>query len=213
MSQPTDPPVAVLRPHSVARALRHPIRRAALAVALEAESPMPVVELVATVAERGAEYGVDADLERSELREALHHRHLPVLVMADLLERRAGDAVALGDHRLLAHPRVTPAWLRTEGANWAALGAVFGQPRRRVAVRLLSGAALPIGLDPLARGVAAEVRSDLCADAPLVEDVRLRLHHVGLPLLDDADVLRYDADASRVVSLSPLQVPLPVAGL
>jgi len=213
VNRPTDPPLAVLRPDSVARALRHPIRRAALAIALAAESPMPVAELVATVAERGVEYGVDADLERTDLREALHHRHLPVLVMADLLDRRSGDAVALGDHRLLSHPQVTPAWLRTEGANWAALGAVFGQPRRRVAVRLLAGAALPLGLDPLARGVAAEVRSDLCGDAPLVEDVRLRLHHVGLPLLEDADVLRYDADANRVVSLSPLQVPLPVAGI
>jgi len=210
---PEGLPSQVLRPASVARALRHPIRRATLAVVLERETAVPVVDLVAAVHETGAAYGADAGQDRAALRQAVHHRHLPVLALADLVSRRRADAVASGGHRLLSHPGVTPAWLRDDGANWTALGAVFGQPRRRVAVRLLAGTPLPVTVEPLARAVAAELRGDLHWDAPFVDDVTTRLHHVGLPMLDDADVLTYDADATRVVDFSAPDLPLPVEGI
>ncbi len=213
MSDAVARPPQVIRPGSVARALRHPIRRAVLATAIAADDQIAISQLEAVVRERGSAYGVD-DLPRArKLREGIHHRHLPVLVLSDLLARRQGGrAVAPGTHRLLSHPAVDAAWLRDDGANWAALGAVFGQPRRRTAVRLLADATLPLGLDPLARAVVAERAGEIAADAPAVADMATRLHHVGLPLLDNADVLRYDADNRRVLALSEPDLPLPVEG-
>lgn len=214
MNRTDSLPARVLRPGTVARALRHPVRRATLAVVLDRDGRVPVADLVATVAERGEAYGVDAAADRASLRQSLHHRHLPILVMADLLTRLgAGDAVAPGDHRLLSHPIVDRTWLRRDGANWAALGAVFGQPRRRVAVGILAAADLPLGLETLALAVTAEQSGDLRANAPAVEDMRTRLHHVGLPMLDDAGVLTYDAGTSRVVSVTEPDLPLPVEGI
>lgn len=213
VSQSDQRPRRVVQPERVARALRHPVRRATLATVLSRDGPVPVANLVTEVDEWGDRYGLSADRDRASLRQAIHHRHLPVLVTSGLLARQPGGLVTTGDHRFLSHPAVTPAWLRQEGADWAALGAVFGQPRRRIAVSVLATVRLPLGLAPLARAVAVERRSDIMGDAPLVEDLQCRLHHVGLPMLDDAGVLRYDSGERRVTHLSTPDLPLPVDGV
>jgi hypothetical protein len=202
----------IAEPERVARALRHPVRRAALAVVLAREAPVPVQALVRSVTEQGEAFGVEP-AERGSLREALAHRHLPVLVLADLLSRRgAGATVAPGDHRLLGHPVCDPAWLRRDATDWEALGAVYGQPHRRVAVRILAGADLPVDLSTLARAVAAERGGGIAADAPVVEELATRLHHVGLPMLAAADVVTYDATHRRVQAAAAPDLPLPVEG-
>lgn len=205
---------AVVAPRALARALRHPIRRGVLAVVLERDRPVPPVELASAVDRRRATF--EADGARTEsgrsLRSAMFHRHLPILAGVDLVTRTEAG-VTPGDHRLLSSPGFDVATLRRDGADWQALGAVFGQPRRRVAVSVLSSADVPVPVAALARAVAAERAGDLSPDAPVVDDLTVRLHHVDLPILRDAEVLAYDADARRVTDVGDPDLPIPVPGV
>ena len=207
-------PVRVVEPVSVARALRNPVRRATLAVVLDRDGSVPVAGLAARVHDEGEAYGVDPNDDHRTIRRALHHRHLPFLVASGFLERLpGGNEVAPGDHHLLGQPMVDSAWLRRDGANWGALGAVFGQPRRRVAVTILAGADLPLSLAVLARAVAAERIGDIALDSSAIQAFQTRLHHVGLPMLDAAGVVSYDGAARLITAVDTPDLPLPVEGV
>lgn len=69
--------------------------------------------------------------------------------------------------------------------------------RRRTAVDVLEERTLPIGLDDLAAAIA-EREADDTADADAVERVAISLHHVHLPKLVDAGVIRYDPESNRI---------------
>ena len=214
MSDSRAAPVRVVEPASVARTLRHPVRRATLAAVLDRDGSVPVADLVARIHDEGEAYGVDPDDGRRTIRRALHHRHLPLLVAGGFVERLAGGTEVLpGDHHLLAQPMVDAAWLRRDGANWDALGAVFGQPRRRVAVTILAGADLPLPLAVLARAVAAERIGDIAPGSSPISDLETRLHNIGLPMLDSAGVVSYDAAAERITAVDTPDLPLPVEGV
>jgi hypothetical protein len=206
--------VRVVEPASVARALRHPVRRATLAAVLDRDGSVPVADLVARVHDEGEAYGVDPNDEHRTLRRALHHRHLPLLAASGFVERIVGgNEVVPGDNHLLGHPMVDAAWLRRDGANWDALGAVFGQPRRRVAVTILAGADLPLPLAVLARAVAAERTGDIAPGSSPISDLEARLHNIGLPMLDAAGVVSYDTAAERITAVDTPDLPLPVEGV
>lgn len=208
-----DPhPREVVDPAEVARVLRNPVRRAVLAVVLERDTPVPIDALVQAVTKRRAAFGIDADAADRSLRVALHHRHVPSLVLADLLSRR-GDAVVAGDHRLLACPALDASTLCDDGADWDALAAIFGQPRRRVAVSVLADVTLPLSLSTLARAVAAERVGDIGPTASVLSDFEIRFHHVDLPLLEDAGVVTYDAADYQITAVSKPSLPVPVDNL
>lgn len=203
----------VLQPATVARALRHSHRREALAVVLERQTPVPVGTIAHVLATNRTTEGAGRS-GRASIHTALHHRHLPVLGDAELIAWDRHDrTVVPGEHRLLAHPAFDAAWLRREDERWDALAAVFGQPRRRVVVSLLARRESPVPTDDLARALAAELVGDLATDADLIESLETRLHHVDLPMLDDAGVVTYDAANTRVVGIHDPDLPLPVEGL
>lgn len=203
---------AVLAPATLARALRHPVRRAVLSVVLDGPSPVRVERLAGAVETRTATAaGSDGNTVRS-LRPALHHRHLPLLDAASLVDREPAGVVP-GDHWLLAHPAVGPRRLLQDGTEWNALGAVFGQPRRRHAVAVLADADLPVRVVTLARAVAAERSLDYCPAAAAIDDLAIRLHHVDLPVLAEAGVVAYDAETRRVTTVSEPDLPVPIVGL
>lgn len=72
---------------------------------------------------------------------------------------------------------------------------VLADFRRRHVLDVLEDADEPCGLDGLATAIEArEVRT---ADA---DDVRITLHHVHLPMLDDAGLVEYDPATGTVES-------------
>lgn len=208
VTSPDTGTVVVVEPARVARALRHPVRRAALATVLARDGAVSRESIAAAVRDGGAAFGATVG-DGSRLRTALYHRHLPLLASADLV-CLTGAGVAPGGHPLLDHSAVDPAGLCRDGADWDALGVVVGQPRRRTAVRLLTQATLPVALGPLARGVAAERVGDISPGAQIVDDLAARFHHVDLPLLDDAEVVAYDATDRTVTTVRTAVLPIPV---
>lgn len=194
--------------------MRHPVRRTALAVVLERAAPVRVPAVAAAVREDDGFAGTRPGPDRGSLRAALHHRHLPLLADADLIARSLADGtVEPGDHGLLAHPTVDATWLRRDDVAWDGLAAVFGQPRRRVAVAVLAEHEQPIGVGRLARVVAAELVGELSPEAAVHERLEARLHHVDLPMLADAGLLAYDRATGRVLHVAGSDLPLPAEGL
>lgn len=211
MSERADVPVGVVRPAGVARALRSPVRRLALAVVLDRGGPVAVGALPDAIVARAGRADVGDLPGRRELRRSLHHRHLPTLATVDLVEWTAGgEEVRPGSHGLLSGSILDPARLCRDAGRWQAFAAVHGEPRRRIVLATLRECTLPIGVSPLARVVAAERVGELAPGAPVFADVATRLHHVDLPLLAEADVLTYDATKNLVVSTSEPDVPIPV---
>lgn len=202
-------PPEVVRPAVLARALRNPLRRLALAVVLERPAPVSVAVLARAVVDSAD--GTGEAPAPSRVRVALHHRHLPLLAAANLVRRPDdGDLVRPGESRLRARLAIDPARLRRDDARWDALAAVFGQPRRRAVVAVLRRLGAPTELERLARAVAAERIGDLDPEAPVIDDLATRFHHVDLPLLDDAAVLVYDATDRRIPTVSTPEFPVPV---
>lgn len=202
-------PADVVRPARVARALRSPLRRIALAVVLERSAPVHVADLGAAVLAESP--GREEQPGRGGLRRSLHGRHLPLLAGAGLVDRSEnGDLVRPGDHPLLSRGAFEPARLREDPTPWDAMAAVFGRPRRRIGIRTLTRLDAPIELHLLARSLAAELVGDLGPDAAILDDVATRLHHVDLPLLANAEVVEYDARTRTVESVSTAHLPVQV---
>jgi len=91
---------------------------------------------------------------------------------------------------------------------------LLADPRRRTVLAVVtaySEATTATSLGELASDVDRLERSREKADATPREDLLVRLHHVHLPMLDEAGVVDYDSDAKRVVLHGPdVDTPLAV---
>ena len=76
---------------------------------------------------------------------------------------------------------------------------VLASDRRRHVLDIVATRSRPVALDSLAAAVLAREGADP-ADGEAREHAAISLHHVHLPLLDDYDVLEYDAEENRVVA-------------
>ncbi|QCS42790.1 hypothetical protein [Natrinema versiforme] len=133
----------------------------------------------------------------------LHHRLVPRLTDAGLLEETDGDLIRTTDHRAFDEPGFEAAVSghRTDDAE--ELDAVFealADSRRRTVLAVLSDQYHPIATETLARDIAA--REDDVTEREVsgerVDEVLASLVHVHLPLLSDATLVGYDDDADRV---------------
>ncbi|ELY42377.1 DUF7344 domain-containing protein [Natronorubrum sulfidifaciens] len=178
-------------------------RREALRIVNE-RSPTGVTkhELAAELAARTTAGDATAvtDADRQRLLVDCHHRTLPALFDAGLLEKT-------DDGRLVT----TAHWAFDD----AGLGAVLddqttdhrvdldvlfealSDSRRRTVLSVLDGSHQPHSTEALARAVAAsEMDRDIRRDE--VEQVWSTLRHVHLPVLNDAGLVGYDAESSLV---------------
>lgn len=204
----------IVRPARLARALRNPVRRVALAVVLDRLDPVSVPSLAPAVVDYADGFGTPRTPRCGDLCVALRDRHLPLLAGAGLVSRSdGGRLVRPRDPRLRSYPAFEPERLCGDDRRWRALAAVFGQPRRRVAVAAIRRLGTPVSVERLARAVAAERVGELGRDAPVIEDLARRFHHVDLPLLADADVLTYDAEERRIRRASAAVLPPGLAAV
>lgn len=71
--------------------------------------------------------------------------------------------------------------------------------QRRAAIEVLSGETERLSIDDLAREVTARTPVDRTLD-----QVKVRLHHVDLPMLADAGVVDYDREERTVTVTEPV---------
>lgn len=75
---------------------------------------------------------------------------------------------------------------------------LFANRRRRLLLDVLTTVGTPCTLSEVAAGIAARERGE--PERPNTDraDVEIALHHVHLPLIDDAGLIDYDADEHRI---------------
>jgi hypothetical protein len=76
--------------------------------------------------------------------------------------------------------------------------------RRRLVLGALEGQTTPVDLADLASKIAEREAGLDTADTETVEHVKLTLHHIHLPKMDDFGVLTYDRDNRRVMARKKL---------
>ena len=132
----------------------------------------------------------DLSDERSVLIE-LTHTVVPKFEAAGLVERTEAG-VATTDHPALSDPAVD----RLVGADAEDVLEALSKRRRRIALSILRARSSPVDRRDLAATVAARERnlpeSEVADDA--VSKVLASLHHVDLPLLEEANLVRLDDD-------------------
>lgn len=145
--------------------------------------------------------------QRRRVQVDLHHVHLPELELAGLVERD-DDRVSL---RLEESARADAlqrfdARPQADG-QWEAVATILADDTRERVVAVLSETPGPVSLRDLAIRLAThEAGSCPMPSEDAIESVRLDLHHVHLPMLDDVGVVRYDPEAR---SAAPGRLPEP----
>ncbi|MDF9746681.1 DUF7344 domain-containing protein [Natrinema salsiterrestre] len=157
-------------------------------------------QLAAVMADKRLAAVTDDDHQRARIE--LHHTLLPRLTDAGLLEEVDG-AVRTTEHGAFDAAGLEAAISAGHGDDAAELDAVFealADERRRTVLGVLSDQYHPIATETLARDVAAREAdaTEREVSQERVDEVLTSLVHVHLPLLSDAALIGYDADAGRV---------------
>lgn len=165
--------------------------RTALATLRRHSEPVAVEDLAAALA---ANDETDLTAERDVLID-LTHSVLPKLEAAGLVER-SESGVAVADHPALSDPAIRR--LLDDGAD-GVLDALSDE-RRRITVSVLRSRSSPIDRRDLAAAVAARERHLSTSDVPeeAVSSVLASLHHVHLPTLENAGLIRIDDERRRI---------------
>ncbi|ELY62237.1 DUF7344 domain-containing protein [Natronolimnohabitans innermongolicus] len=157
-------------------------------------------ELAAVTADKPLAEVTDEDHQRA--RVDCHHRTLPALLEAGLVETIDDDRVVAAENPSFDAGLEAVVDGRVD-ATAATIDAVFdalADARRRTILSVLANQYHPISVETLARDVAA--READVAERDVGQDrvaaVRTSLIHVHLPRLNDAGLVGYDADTGSV---------------
>ncbi|WP_123623273.1 hypothetical protein [Halorubrum sp. CSM-61] len=188
-------------------ALAHGGRRRVLQRLLKA-APDPVPRgglapaFAACTHEKSSEEVTEEDCQNAAI--ALHHRHLPTMTAAGLVEYDTDDnTVTLVETPSLRDPYILEAVEGSAPASPESLDAVFdalADDRRRTILDVLSHQIGRIHVETLARELGARERGVAESDISeaSVEEVLTRLRHVDLPHLAEAGLVRHDPEARTV---------------
>lgn len=143
------------------------------------------------------------DSEHTCAHTELHHKHLPALEEAGLIEVDEHETVATADHPAFDDSSLVDSITDPESVHDESLDALFdglADSRRRIALSVLGQQYHPISLETLARDVAARESDTPERDVPQdhVDRIIVRLTHAHLPLLEDAGLVDYDTESDLV---------------
>lgn len=191
------------------RAILDPDRCSALEAVRE-DGPIGLSELAA----RLSDHSDSAEAVRDRRRETviLRHCHLPRLASADLVEVDAsGDGVRVRPGERADELDVERVEALADDERRRALSAAVVNAERRRLIRLLADADGTLSTSFLAERLVERTESGADLDSSEdVRSVRLALHHVHLPALEDAGLVEYDWADDRV---QPLDVPAQLTAL
>lgn len=200
-----------------ATALADPRSRRVLSVLLERSHPLTTRDLgvLLGAAVCGTSPArIPADVLR-RIRTDLHHRSLPALEDAGLIDRFPEGAVVADDGVRELENEMLPALDGDDEQFWKAVAAILARPRRRELLSVVAGDGA-LSLEELATRLAARDpdgwQSATVEDDSTVTDASTTtdswsattLHHVDLPRLASVGVLRYDPAAKTVAPTAVL---------
>lgn len=161
-------------------------------------SPVDELELATFLAAQseGRELVEVTPEDRDRAHFDLRQRVLPVLGESDLVDRRA-EGVTTTDHPLVGHPEIRRI---LEADPPGDLLRSLADGRRRDACAILATEGPSVDNRILARLIAAREYDVDPDDVPdqVVDDVLASVHHVHLPVLEDAGLLEYDHERGNV---------------
>jgi len=161
-----------------------------LAVALAADAAIPTADRE------------DAAVDRRQV--TLHHRTLPKLDAAGLIDRDRGrGTISLADHPAFGDDGIVAAITGEAVADADSLDSLFGAlaaPSRRTILDALSHQLGPIHVETLARELIARERGAEDPDGSPTDARRtlIGLHHTHLPTLAAAGLIDYDTERGTV---------------
>ncbi|THE65019.1 hypothetical protein D8Y22_10460 [Salinadaptatus halalkaliphilus] len=140
--------------------------------------------------------------EKQRARSACHHRHLPALSDAGLIEVD-GETVRTTDHWAYRDPGIQAVLEERTTVSSDELDAVFeaiADPQRRRALSTLKHQYQPTTVDALAAEIVASETTEESRLPAATERVRTSLVHADLPLLADAGLVAYERASGHVSS-------------
>lgn len=141
--------------------------------------------------------------ERRQRQLRLHHQDLPEFEAAGLIERRPDGVVSTEQFPLPEPNPPLPHIPGLDDPSGEELATLLSRPRRQDVVSLVVERDRPLALDEIAAELATSERRTASADDPVDESsLRITLHHVDLPKLDDIGLIEYDSD-EKTVSPTP----------
>jgi hypothetical protein len=179
-------------------------RRLVASLSRGAPEPVSQEELSTALAAHRHEKSREAVMsdERQDATLALHHKHLPSLSAAGLIERDDG-AITLTEHPALRDSGILELVADDVDADAASLDALcraLSDARRRTILDVLSHQFGAIHVETLARELEAKAQDLAESEVPAadVEHALTPLYHVDLPHLSEAELIEYDAEARTV---------------
>ena len=147
-----------------------------------------------------------AEVTDDDYRQALvdvHHRLMPSLTDAGLLEETDDEMIVLGDHPAFDDPHLEEIVSVRHDGDDATLDAVFralAAERRRTVLSILAEEDRSLETETLARRVAARdaetIEREVAQDR--VDEVLTSFVHIHGPTLADASLVEYDAETGQV---------------
>lgn len=188
----------------MASVLVEPRQRRVLSLLLDRSGSLSVRDIAVQLAARSADTP-PSDVPEADVGEVvadLHHRCLPELETLELIERLPTGRVAAGERLTVDRGVAPPALGASEMPPWEAIAELFENPRRRRVASIVAERGRPVRLEELAGELSTGERSPSTS----VEDdetVRVSLHHVDLPRLDDVGLIDYDRTDRTVDATVP----------
>ncbi|MBZ6496724.1 DUF7344 domain-containing protein [Natrinema longum] len=158
-------------------------------------------QLAAVISDKPLAAITDGDHQRALVD--LHHRLLPQLTDAGLLEEGDDETIRTADHPVFDESAFEAVITGDHTADADELDTMFGalaNERRRTILAVLDDQFHPIATETLARDVAVREAETTQRAVPRerVDEVLASLVHVHLPVLHDATLVGYDAESGRV---------------
>ncbi|MFB6175540.1 MAG: hypothetical protein ABEI99_00045 [Halobaculum sp.] len=191
------------RRNTVFSALSERRRRRLLGLLADRSEELPELELTVKLAIRETDRSLDAltDEEIERVHRLLYHQDLPLLDSVSLVDwDRRGETVRRTDHAVYTDPTFR-AVIDDEDAHWDDILPNLADTRRRRLLRILSDSEDRTAVDTLAtKLLVSEVtdEGEATVSADCFDTLRVELHHVHLPKLDDSGLIDWNRDEETV---------------
>ena len=185
-------------PFNQSSILGNPRQRLIFSILLEHTQPLTDRDLAVKIAARETDTS-PSDMTGNDYQSILvdlHHRCLPKLEAVGYVERHAEGIIAaeppsFGEGDLSLPPLDAP------DVRWEQLTAILSRPHRKDVLSVLAREDRPLTLEELSVKLAAH--DPFCRTIDKDEkNLSIILHHVDLPALEEAGLLRYDPDEEMI---------------